>query len=409
MRNVFLSAATILLTIPPTPGTALELHRGIGIHEWLNWAPVEVDGTYRQPPYQTTTEWRTRYRDLEDWPPGDEFLRIKAMGFDFVRVTVDPGPLLEDGGSRREEGLRVLREAVATVVAADLNVVFDFHLVPQVERFGQDAMEGPVDAPQLTEYRYLLRDTAEMLADIGVDHVAFEPMNEPQYYPCDGKGGEDWNRVMASFVAAIRDASADLTIIATGACGGGPFGLLNLDPAPFLDDPAILYSFHMYEPHEFTHQGVGDKEQLAGLPWPAAARTRIAVEQIALEATETSGAALSDGAQALLAAYYADDWGVRQMADVFADVRDWAAIRGIAPERIFVGEFGVVAQAPGRGGALPRDRARYLAAVRSFAESYGMAWSMWEYSNPHGMSLITPSGAALPDPLILEALGLRPD
>jgi len=49
-----------------------------------------------------------------------------------------------------------------------------------------------------------------------------------------------------------RTLSGDLTIVATGACGGSIKGLVNL--APDFDDPNIYYSFHMYEPHAFTHQ-----------------------------------------------------------------------------------------------------------------------------------------------------------
>ena len=40
-------------------------------------------------------------------------------------------------------------------------------------------------------------------------------------------------------------------------------------------------------------------------------------------------------------------------------------------------------------------------------EARGMGWSMWEYSNPHGFSLISPEGAAIPEQGALKALGLQ--
>lgn len=408
-----LGLALVLACAAPTLGAeALELKRGVGVHEWLNWAPLdESDQHYRKPLYQTVDQWRARYRDLSEWPEGDEFARIRGMGFDFIRLTVDPGPLLDKDGADRAEGLAVLEQSVRMATDQGLKVVFDYHLVPQVEAYGQAAMEGPVDAPQLETYRGLLTDTARMLASVGVDKVAFEPMNEPQYYPCDGWAGEDWNKVMGSFVASIRAVSADLTIVATGACGGGPDGLLNLDPSGF-DDGAILYSFHSYEPHSFSHQGVGDKTYLAGLPWPNTVRARADVEAATDELMAAQGrnplerAATTWALGSILEEYYSNEQGPAQLERSFGDIVAWAERNGISSERIFVGEFGVVRMQPDRGGATDEDRFRYIKAVRMLAEQYGMAWSLWEYSNPHGMSLIEPVGPAVPEPLLLRALGL---
>ncbi|HTM76420.1 MAG TPA: hypothetical protein VL133_02165, partial [Devosia sp.] len=67
-----------LLGIGTTHAAPLPLHRGIGLHDWLNWAPLDAAGTYRQPPYNTMQEWLSGYRPLADWPQGDEFARIKG-------------------------------------------------------------------------------------------------------------------------------------------------------------------------------------------------------------------------------------------------------------------------------------------------------------------------------------------
>lgn len=412
MRAPLVAVILGCMIMPSMGAEALVLKRGIGIHEWLNWAPVDESGLhYQKPLYQTVEQWQTRYRDLADWPAGNEFARIRDMGFDFVRLTVDPGPLLDNDGRDRAEGLAVLEAAVSEVTGQGLKVVFDFHLVPQVEAFGQEAMESEVGSPQLEAFRELLGETAAMLVRVGIDSVAFEPMNEPQYYPCDGWAGEEWQKVMASFVSTIRAVSTDLTIVATGACGGGPYGLIQLDARQF-DDPAILYSFHTYEPHEFTHQGTGDKLHLAGLPWPASERSRAEVEATSREAMTADG--MDDTEQdAVLAAldgmisqYYAEGWGSERLEQGLDEVLAWAGEQGVAPERLFVGEFGVTRFRPESGGALDVDRFRYLRAVRTLAEAHGMAWSMWEYSNPHGMSLIQPEGPAVAEPGTLEALGL---
>ena len=75
-----------------------------------------------------------------------------------------------------------------------------------------------------------------------------------------------------------------------------------------------------------------------------------------------------------------------------------------------MGEFGAILMTPdGRMGAFNADRLRYLTAVREQAEKHDIPWSIWEYSNPYGMSLILPTGPADADTQMLEALGLPPE
>src|SRR6185437_13010851 len=93
MRRLLI-ALLLLVLLPATAEAALPLDRGVAIHEWLNWAPWAADGSYRWPPYRSVAEWLSGSRPAADWPKGDEFARIRAMGFDFVRLSVDPGPLL---------------------------------------------------------------------------------------------------------------------------------------------------------------------------------------------------------------------------------------------------------------------------------------------------------------------------
>ena len=269
MKCLGLLAAVYLALTSCTIAAPIELRRGVGVHEWLNWSPLEADGSYRWPPYQSESAWLSGARPLDDWPTGNEFERIRAMGFDFVRLSVDPGPLVAFDGSRRDEALAVLEDAVRTVTSAGLKVVFNLHSVSQVPQYGMDLIHGGADSAGVAAYRGMVVDVAEMLVAVGVGDVAIEPYNEPAYYPCDAGGTEDWQQIMADTVADIRAVSPVLTIVATGACGGNITGLTDLDP--WFDDPNLLYRFHMYEPHSFSHQRSDDPEGFAsGLPWPAA-------------------------------------------------------------------------------------------------------------------------------------------
>ncbi|MDB5535777.1 MAG: glycoside hydrolase family 5, partial [Devosia sp.] len=249
MKNRSFAIALIsLLALGSAQAAPLVLHRGIGVHDWLNWAPLDASGNYRQPPYNTMSEWLSGYRPLDAWPAQDQFERMKGLGFDFVRLSVDPGPLLANDGAQRQAALDVLDKAVRHVVAAGLKVVFNLHFSSQVDAYSQEAIEQGADSEPVASYNAMVVDVARMLAAVGIENVAIEPYNEPHYYPCDDTGTDDWQRIQTAQVQMIRAVSPDITIVATGACGGDIGDLLNLDATAF-DDPNILYSFHMYDPH----------------------------------------------------------------------------------------------------------------------------------------------------------------
>lgn len=409
-----LAAALFALVLATVGATAapLELKRGVGLHEWLNWSPLAVDGSYRWPPYKSTEEWLTEYRKLSDWPAGDPFAAIRALGFDFVRLTVDPGPLLATEGERRVEALAVLSSAVQKLTAADLKVVFNLHSITQVPQYSKEVINAPANSPGVAGYIAMSADVARMLVPLGMDKVAFEPFNEPAHYPCDTTGDEDWQTIMARTVEAVRAVSADLTIVATGACGGDVQGLVDIRPD--FDDPNILYSFHMYEPHLFTHQRADNEGDFAsGLPWPASAGSAEATVEALRLHMELAGLGADQQARNLDAVapfierYFTENWGEAQLSARIGEAIDWAAANNIPPERLFMGEFGAILMSDdGRMGAFNSDRLRYLEAVRTQAEKHGIPWAVWEYSNPYGMSVIEPTGPAVPDREMLRALGM---
>jgi hypothetical protein len=283
--------------------------------------------------------------------------------------------------------------------------------VTQVEAYSNALVNGSANAPGVAQYRDMIADLARTLAPLGTDKVALEPFNEPAHYPCDASGSNDWQEIMASTVAAIRAVSADITIVATGACGGNVDGVTDLEPS--FDDLNILYSFHMYEPHLFTHQRADREGDFAsGLPWPATEGTPEAVRAMLAAHMEVAGIPTEDQARQLAAVsgyideYFSENWGEAQMQARLQQAVDWAISHDIPTSRLFMGEFGAILMSDdGRSGAFDADRQRYLETLRKIAEGYAIPWSVWEFSNPYGMSVIAPKGPALPDLAMLKALG----
>jgi hypothetical protein len=62
-----------------------------------------------------------------------------------------------------------------------------------------------------------------------------------------------WHNFATSLVTSIRAVDPTHVIIFEPAPWGLPPAFTNLEPLPFTN---IVYSFHSYEPHAFTHQGV---------------------------------------------------------------------------------------------------------------------------------------------------------
>jgi hypothetical protein len=380
----------------------IALKRGVSIHEWLNWAPLAPSGDYKWPPYQ----------DLKDWGSLRDFEKIKAMGLDFVRLSVDPGPLLAADGDRRAEALARLERDISAVADTGLKVIFDLHPVGQLPAWSLKALEVGPDDPMAIRYRAVVAGAAAMLARVGADRTALELMNEPQFYPCDGSGGREWETVLTGLVRAARSAAPDLTLIVSGACGGNITGLVQLNPARLGDD-RLLYSFHFYEPLGFTHQGVAEAHDVKGAPWPVDEQTiagaiteseRLLDRDESLTPSERRAKLAS--ARQYLGDYAAGGWNEDPLQARFSEARAWAGQHGIQASQLLLGEFGVMAAKDDRGGALGPDRFRWLDAVRKEAEALGVAWAYWEYSNPYGMSLTTPDKNRRPDPIALKALGL---
>lgn len=367
------------------------MKKGISIHEWLNWAPLDRSGDYVWPPY----------KDFSQWGTTDDLAALRALGFDFIRLSIDPGPLLASTGNRQEEAIKTLEQATRILLAAGFKVILDLHPVSQVEAWSPKKIEADSNGQMAERYRGVVSAVAQMLTQFEPRSVAFELMNEPQYYPCEGAAGGKWKAVLKDLVRTARNAAPDLTLIVSGACGGGRKGLMLLDPDE-LDDDGLIYSFHYYTPLAFTHQGDRYRPDIKGAPWPidAAALPRALKysNDIISRRTNLTPKQRSERlsvAREHLSDYVDGEWNEERVQEHFREIVGWAERHNIPMNRLFVGEFGVLKESRNKGGALDADRLRWLRAVRHEAERYGIPWAFWEFSYF--------------DPIAKVALGLDPE
>ena len=79
-----------------------------------------------------------------------------------------------------------------------------------------------------------------------INNVAFELLNEVVNASAD-----EWNSLAQKTVNAIRNLNKDRIIVVGGVNWNSPG---SLDKLQIFDDDNIIYTYHCYEPYEFTHQ-----------------------------------------------------------------------------------------------------------------------------------------------------------
>lgn len=168
----------------------------------------------------------------------------------------------------------------------------------------------------------------------------FDLVNEPD----DSMLAEnclDWNDLAEQAARAVREIDPSRTLIIEPNGWGGPQGLAEFRPLGLSN---IVYSFHFYQPMQFTHQGIHGNP--AGISYPG-----------------TIAKAPWDRAALERAMQPAIDFAARYRV------------------HLYVGEFSAIRTAPDGSAA------RYLADAIDIFEKHGFDWSYHAYREWPGWSL----------------------
>jgi endoglucanase len=382
-------------------GSYPRLSRGVNIHHMLNWPETHsLNGRqdYVWPPFQAA-----QYR-IEN----SRLAQLKALGFDFIRLTVDPSILISADDEKWRFLGRHIHEVVAQLLSAGLNVLFDLHPVAVNPDYRPEALVQSEDSAPFRAYVEMVRRVAEILREFPPRRVVFELMNEPRL--TNLAQAPQWQTMLERLHASARAAGPELPLMLTGMLWSDRVALMKLDTRPFRGSN-VLYTFHYYDPHTFTHQGVkGDDAQfVSGLNWPATKENVAQVDEWAAQeiaARPDLDPAKQAGALArtrqLLQNLLAKNASEETIRHDFKQVADWAQANGLAADQIVLGEFGCVLASNGR--VLDDSRLAWLAAVRKTAEANGFGWSYWAYKGYGGMELVDSTGALHKD--LIAPLGL---
>lgn len=388
-RLIKIFAGAVILAVgmlSAADAATVSLKRGLNLDIWDTW-PGE-DQWDERAALLPFPEWQ---RKLDT---GD-LAALKAGGFDFVRIPVDPAPFLSPKTKLFRDSLYTsVLEAVRKATDAGLKVVVDLHAIPAGERSsGSDKFAE--DEALFDQYIELVRRMARMLGRENTDVVALELMNEP-LAGCDDNA-ERWADMQKRLFAAARASATRLTLVLTGGCWSGAEALAEIDPNSIPDDN-IIWTFHSYAPFLLTHQGAGWTGEfiryVTGIPYPpyrSNARERDAAlerirERIRAEVSFARRSGMLSYLDELVAEIDTPEELQAMMSEPFRIVAEWADTHAIEREDILLGEFGMIRQEYKTPDVMnPRWRAAYISDMIKLAEDHGFSWSMWGYGGAFGV------------------------
>lgn len=169
---------------------------------------------------------------------------IKSLGMDHIRLGFDQLVLEEAPFCYREEIFVLLDAFISWCQKYGLNVVLNLHKAIGNYCDIQEEVEL-LDSAELQE-RFIALWIAFEKRYHDNPEVAFELLNEVRDVE-----PEKWNALAEKTIQSIRALNRERKIII------GPTSWNNLEKLDQLrvyEDEHVIYTFHMYEPFEFTHQ-----------------------------------------------------------------------------------------------------------------------------------------------------------
>jgi hypothetical protein len=245
--------------------------RGINIHQRLIYEGWDDPAQYGEGPVG---------------PPftQEDFDQLAALGANYVNIS-HPGLFNEEMPFELNEGSQANLDSLLEMIArADMFAVISFRTGPGRSEFSfmgvgeddpfgqshlndsvwedQSAQDAWAEMWQYTANRYRDNEVVvgyDLMVEPNANAVFFDMYTPSDFYPAYENSLYDWNQFYPHIVESIREVDSDTPIL-VGAMSWSMVGwLAYLKPT---GDPRIVYTFHQYAPHDYTHQYPDDQGNL---------------------------------------------------------------------------------------------------------------------------------------------------
>ena len=302
--------------------------------------------------------WISQYWDkgkehFDSFISKDDIKQIASWGMDHVRLPIDYNVLEDDERpfEYSEEGFSYVDNCIEWCREYGLNIILDLHKAPGYAFHSLESNRLFDDDTLQERYVNLWRTFAERYKKYG-ENVVFELLNE-----IVEPNSDRWNKLSKQAVEAIRQVDPNRVII----IGGNHYNSVNtLKELDYIDDDKIVYTFHFYEPHLFTHQGAGweppMKELNFKVSWPIGAEDY------------SKYMLLSEYFRKRF--YISDNMGKDYLREALAPALEFAKERDVV---LYCGEYGTIETAD------MDSRIRWHEDICSLLIEYGIGRAVWSY------------------------------
>jgi len=282
-----------------------------------------------------------------------DFIDAKTLGADVIRVPVPFHNFLINKNNKIEPKLfAYLDEVAAWAVKNQIYLIIDNHSFHPV-----NSTDPKIEKILIPVWEQIARH----FKDYG-EYIIYEVLNEPHGIP-----DEIWNKIQGNAIKAIRKHDKKHSIIVGGTNYNSIEKMLKV---PAYKDNNLIYTFHFYDPHLFTHQGASwnspSLEPLKDLPFPAAEGFSTSIHE------SFKGTWVEEALK-----YYEHDSKLTKLSETLQKAADFSKERDVP---VFCGEFGVyMLQCPSN------DRAKWYKFVCEELLKLNISWTCWDYFGGFGI------------------------
>lgn len=327
------------------------------------------------------TNW-LEYRSAEqinaDMFTRQDFCNAKALGCDVIRLPIHFERICraEDGYTIPQKILNILDNVSAWAAELQMYVIFDFHNATHAESYTPADVENILN-PVWTHLASRYKDASP--------YIIYEIMNEPH-----GIDIPVWNAIVERVFRLIRGIDREHWIIVGGADWNSTAAMKTL---PDFQDDKVIYTFHFYDPHTFTHQGAPwcHMERVIGIPFPYDPQKMPPLPEN-----------LTEGEKRCFT-QYPENGKLEKVTECFDQYAEFSRERN-AP--VYCGEFGCFMSVP------DEMRVQWYRIVASLLAERGIPRTSWDYYGTFGIFKRVERGVRprFPEDLnrpLLSALGLN--